>query len=109
MHFTFFNSACLLLALTCTSCSQSSSGHIPAGKCDAEATYNLHLSRFDETAQQLAHGTGCFIQTDLSRTGAVQVNPVEGTMTLREALGQAIKGTPLKIVAQTPDVITVEK
>lgn len=99
----------LMLASAATSCSQSSYGHIPAGKCDVKGTYNVNLPRFDETAQQLAHASGCFIETDLSQTGAVHVNPVQGTMTLREAIAQTIKGTPLKIVAQKPDSITIEK
>lgn len=98
----------LMLAAACTSCSPSSSGHISPGKCDIEGTYHVNLPRFDETAQQLAHASGCFIETDLSRTGAVHVNPVQGTMTLREAVSDAIIGTSLKIVAQKPDSITVE-
>ncbi|RQN06828.1 STN domain-containing protein [Pantoea ananatis] len=98
----------MILAILATACSPSSNGHIPLGKCDVKGTYSINFPRFDETAQQLAHASGCFIETDLSRTGAVHVNPVQGTMTIREAVSEAIKGTSLTIVAQKPDTITVE-
>ena len=56
------------------SCSASQDVHVPEGKCDAIADYDISFSRFDETAQQLPHGTGCFIRADLSRTSRVSVN-----------------------------------
>ncbi|MCE3026460.1 STN domain-containing protein [Salinicola sp. DM10] len=77
------------------------------GACDKPAAHPIPAQRFDETAQQLAHATGCFIETDLSRTAAVPVNAVTGAMSIRQALETALAGTPLKIVAQTPDRITV--
>lgn len=89
------------------SCSSSPNVQVPQGKCDAIANYDIHFSRFDETAQQLAHGTGCFISTDLSRTAAVRVNPVKGRMTIREALDTAIAGTGLKVTERQADSITV--
>ncbi|WP_353979521.1 STN domain-containing protein [Salinicola endophyticus] len=77
------------------------------GACDKPAAHPIPAQRFDETAQQLAHATGCFIETDLSRTEAVPVNAVTGAMSIRQALETALAGTPLEIVAQTPDRITV--
>ncbi|MEN0616224.1 STN domain-containing protein [Klebsiella indica] len=71
------------------------------------ADYDIHFYRFDETAQALAHGTGCFIRTDLSRTASVRVNPVKGRMTIREALHEAIAGTALKVTEQQADSMTV--
>ncbi|MGO1297054.1 MAG: hypothetical protein ACTMIA_07035 [Vibrio sp.] len=78
-----------------------------SGACDRVAQYNLPSSRFDETAQQLAHATGCFIHTDLSQTAAIAVNPVKGRMSIRAALGKAVANTPLKIVEQEPNSIVV--
>ena len=89
------------------SCSASPDVHVPEGKCDTIADYNINFSRFDETAQQLAHGTGCFIRTDLSRTAPVRVNPVIGRMTIREALHMAVAGTGLKVSEQQADSMTV--
>lgn len=76
-------------------------------KCDAIADYDISFSRFDETAQQLPHGTGCFIRADLSRTSRVSVNPVKGRMTIREALHTALAGTVLKVTEQQADSMTV--
>lgn len=92
------------------SCSASPDVHVPEGKCDTVADYDISFisfSRFDETAQQLAHGTGCFIRTDLSRTAPVRVNPVKGRMTIRDALRTALAGTGLKVTEQQADSITV--
>ncbi|WP_068718745.1 STN domain-containing protein [Vibrio tritonius] len=87
----------------------SSESQIPelSGACDKVAQYNIDFVRFDETAQQLAHATGCFVETDLSETAAVAVNPVRGRMSIRQALAMAIANTPLKIVKQEPNLISV--
>ena len=61
--------------------------------------YNIGAQRFDETAQAIAHASGCSIKTDLSKTGAVKVNSVKGRMTLLDAVRTAIKGTTLRIKA----------
>ncbi|EKT0318345.1 hypothetical protein QDF68_001051 [Klebsiella pneumoniae] len=89
------------------SCSASQDVHVPEGKCDAIADYDISFSRFDETAQQLPHGTGCFIRADLSRMSRVSVNPVKGRMTIREALHTALAGTVLKVTEQQADSMTV--
>lgn len=90
------------------SCGASPDVHVPEGKCDTIANYDIHYSRFDETAQQLAHGTGCFIRTDFSKTAPVRVNPVKGRMTIREALRTALAGTALKVTEQQADSMTVK-
>lgn len=89
------------------SCSPSPDVHAPEGKCDGIADYDTSFSGFDETVQQLAHGTGCFIRTDLSRTAPVRVNPVKGRMTIREALHTALAGTVLKVTEQQADSMAV--
>lgn len=75
--------------------------------CDKVAHYDIPARRFDETAQQLAHATGCFVETDLTRAADVRVNGIDGTMSIREALGTAIRGTNLKIADREPGVIHV--
>lgn len=78
------------------------------GKCDAPRDYEAPAQRFDERAQDLAHATGCFIETDMSETGAVQVPAVKGTFTIREAIAKSIVGARLKIARNEPDLIAVE-
>ncbi|MDF7662670.1 STN domain-containing protein [Erwiniaceae bacterium L1_54_6] len=98
---------CAGIAFLIVSCSAAPSVHTSVGKCDAIADYDISFSRFGETAQQLAHGTGCFIRTDLNRTAAVRVNPVKGRMTIREALHMAVAGTGLKVTEHQADSMTV--
>ncbi|WKV49556.1 hypothetical protein [Dickeya fangzhongdai] len=80
----------------------------PYNQCDKIGTYNIRFDRFDETAQQIAHATGCGIITDTSKTGAVRPHPVIGTMTIRQAVQTAITGTRLRITHQDGESITVE-
>lgn len=58
--------------------------------------------------QALAHATGCFIETDLAKTGSVKVNAVKGKMSIRDAIRVAIKGTKLQITEEKPDRLKVE-
>ncbi|MBO8135482.1 hypothetical protein IM678_16705 [Dickeya fangzhongdai] len=81
---------------------------VPYGQCDKVGTYDIRFDRFDETAQQIAHATGCGIITDTSKTGAVRPHPVIGTMTIRQAVQTAIAGTRLRITHQDGESITVE-
>ncbi|MCI4185427.1 hypothetical protein MRO89_05525 [Dickeya dianthicola] len=80
---------------------------VPYGKCDKVGSYDIRFDRFDETAQQIAHATGCGIITDNS-TAAVRPHPVVGTMTIRQAVQMAITGTRLRITHQDAESITVE-
>ena len=73
-----------------------------------ETPYNIPAQWFDETAQALAHASGCFIETDLSKTGSVIVKPVKGKLSIRDAVQMAIKGTDLKITSTSPDRLNVE-
>ena len=73
-----------------------------------EIPYDIPAQRFDETAQALAHATGCFIETDLAKTGSVKVNAVKGKMSIRDAIRVAIKGTKLQITEEKPDRLKVE-
>lgn len=78
------------------------------GRCDVPQHYAIDFDRWDETAQQIAHATGCFIVMNPQRIGSVKPNPVEGVLTPREAVAVAIKGTGLRITQQKPDSITVK-
>lgn len=101
---------CMVTVLSgCTLFNATSDTSVPnlSGACDRVAQYDLSSPRFDEVAQQLTHATGCFIRTDLSLTAAITVNPVKGRMSIRKALAIAIKNTPLKVVKQEPNLISV--
>jgi hypothetical protein len=80
---------------------------IKMGRCDLQVLYNLPAQRFDETAIAIAHATGCFIRyTDKSLVN-VPVQAVRGRLTRRQALRVALRGTPLRIVRETPDLMEV--
>jgi hypothetical protein len=81
---------------------------IELGKCDIQATYNLPAQRFDETAQAIAHATGCFIRYTDQRLMNVPVQPVRGRLTRRQALRVALRGTSLRIVRETPNLMEVK-
>ncbi|MCW3786820.1 hypothetical protein [Plebeiibacterium sediminum] len=74
----------------------------------SDIPYDIPAQRFDETAQILAHASGCFIETDLSKTGSVDVNAIKGKMSIRDAILVAIEGTNLKITEETEVKIKVE-
>lgn len=73
-----------------------------------DTPYDIPAQRFDETARVLAHTSGCFIETDLAKTGSVRVNAVKGKMTPRKALHVAISNTKLRITKETKELIKVE-
>ncbi len=81
---------------------------IELGKCDTQATYNLPAQRFDETAQAIAHATGCFIRYTDQRLMSVPVQAVRGKLTRRQALRVALRGTSLRIVRETPNLMEVK-
>lgn len=69
-------------------------------KCDKEGDFDMHLSRVDAALQQLAHASGCFVQYEnLDQYNAKQPHEVSGTMTIREAVATALKGTGLTLAA----------
>lgn len=66
--------------------------------CNRLGDVDLPAQRFDETAQALAHASGCFIKTDLADTASVQVAAVSGHMSIAAALSRAIAPTRLQLV-----------
>lgn len=79
------------------------------GKCDTvpDHAYDLPAARFDETAQQLAHATGCGIVYDDPSLSPLQVNAVKGRISIRQAIHQAIDGTAIRIRQESADAIAV--
>ncbi|MDW6005080.1 hypothetical protein [Vibrio mangrovi] len=102
-------SAVLSSSLLLNGCAPSQTSSIPdlGGNCDKIASYNIDFKRFDEVAQQLVHATGCMIETDLSKYGHIQPHRIRGTMSIRQALRIAIQGTPLKIIHEEKNKITI--
>ncbi|MGI4869645.1 MAG: STN domain-containing protein [Janthinobacterium lividum] len=87
--------------------SQPVKARINMGHCDQQVVYNLPAQRFDETAIAIAHATGCFIRyTDQSLVN-IPVQPVRGRLTRRQALRVALRGTALRIVRETPNLMEV--
>ncbi|TPG64607.1 hypothetical protein [Hymenobacter nivis] len=82
---------------------------IALGRCDQQVVYNLPAQRFDETARAIAHATGCFIRYPDRTLVNVPVQPVRGRLTRRQALRVALRGTALRIVRETPDLMEVAR
>jgi hypothetical protein len=87
--------------------SQPVKARIKMGKCDQQVVYNLPAQRFDETATAIAHATGCYIRYTDKRLVNVPVQPVRGRLTRRQALRVALRGTQLRIVRETPNLMEV--
>ncbi|MDO7884841.1 STN domain-containing protein [Hymenobacter cheonanensis] len=81
---------------------------IKMGRCDMEVVYNLPAQRFDETARAIAHATGCYIRYTDKKLVNVPVQPVRGRLTRRQALRVALRGTSLRIVRETPNLMEVK-
>lgn len=81
---------------------------IELGKCDVQVVYNLPAQRFDETAQAIAHATGCYIRYTDKKLMNLPVQPVRGRLTRRQALRVALRGTSLRIVRETPNLMEVK-
>ncbi|MDR6675510.1 hypothetical protein J2Y70_004146 [Xanthomonas translucens] len=71
--------------------------------------YDLPAARFDETAQQLAHATGCGIVYDDPSLSPLQVNAVKGRVSIRRAIHQAIDGSALQVTQESADTIAVTR
>lgn len=82
---------------------------IQMGRCDQQVTYNLPAQRFDQTARAIAHATGCYIRYPDRSLMNVPVQPVRGRLTRREALRVAMRGTSLRIVRETPNLMEVAR
>lgn len=62
--------------------------------CQSDAVdYDFPAQRLDEALQQLAHRSGCFINTDLTRIADEQAPALSGTYRPEEALWELLKGT----------------
>ncbi|MDQ1094458.1 hypothetical protein QE400_003871 [Xanthomonas sacchari] len=94
-----------------TAADSAASASAPAatGKCDAvpDHAYDLPAGRFDETAQQLAHATGCMVVYRDPGLASLHVNAVKGQVSIRQALHQALDGTALRIAQENADTLTV--
>ncbi|MGI4863059.1 MAG: hypothetical protein ACRYFZ_03995 [Janthinobacterium lividum] len=82
---------------------------IQLGRCDQHVVYNLPAQRFDQTAQAIARATGCFIRYPDHSLVNVPVQPVRGRLTRRQALRVALRGTALRIVRETPNLMEVAR
>ena len=73
----------------------------------ADHPYSFKDWRFDETAQALAHASGCFISIEDREVYAQKISLVDGRMSIRDAVAQALKGTAFEIKEATNDHIVV--
>jgi len=87
---------------------QPAAARIELGRCDMQVVYNLPAQRFDETARAIAHATGCYIRYTNKALVNVPVQPVRGRLTRRQALRVALRGTSLRIVRETPNLMEVK-
>lgn len=90
----------------CQSDSSISSSSPEISPCNRLRDVDLPAQRFDETAQALAHASGCFIKTDLADTGSIQVAAVSGHLSIAAALSRALAPTKLQVV-QNGDTLIV--
>lgn len=65
--------------------------------------------RFDEAAQALAHATGCFIRYDDQNLSALRIAPVEGRMSIRDAVQKSLEGSAYAVTSATDSEIVVGK
>jgi len=87
----------------------SAKARIQLGRCDQQVVYNLPAQRFDQTAQAIARATGCYIRYTDKALVKVPVQPVRGRLTRRQALRVALRGTTLRIVRETPNLMEVAR
>lgn len=71
--------------------------------------YSLKDMRFDEAAQALAHATGCFISYDDQNLSALRIAPVEGRMSIRDAVQKSLEGSAYAVTSATDSEIVVGK
>lgn len=75
----------------------------------AEHPYSFRDWRFDETAQALAHASGCFIRYTDKDLNALKIAPVEGRMSIRDAVARALEGSAYAVESATETEIVVAK
>lgn len=69
--------------------------------------YDLPAARFDETAQRLAHATGCGIVYGDPSLSPVRVDAVRGRIGIRQANRRARGDTAIRIAQEIADTIGV--
>ncbi|UYB51533.1 hypothetical protein OCJ37_16380 [Xanthomonas sp. AM6] len=72
-----------------------------------DQAYDLPLARFDETAQRLAHATGCGIVYDDPSLSSMRVDAVRGRIGIRQANRRARGDTAIRIAQEIADTIGV--
>lgn len=75
----------------------------------ADHPYSFKDRRFDETAQALAHASGCFIRYTDRELAALRIAPVEGRMSIRDAVAKALEGLPYEVASATDAEVVVAK
>ncbi|MFM2486861.1 hypothetical protein [Celerinatantimonas yamalensis] len=82
-----------------------------ADHCLVIGDYQLHFSRMDETLQQIAHGSGCFIELKNPKVWPLKAHPVIGRLSVMQAVQQAIQDQPLLLTHPKPDLLklTIKK
>ena len=78
-------------------------------KIVADHPYSFRDLRFDETAQALAHASGCFIRYTDGDLAALRIAPVEGRMSIRDAVARALEGSAYAVESATATEIVVAK
>ncbi|WP_084398866.1 hypothetical protein [Henriciella aquimarina] len=105
----FAGASALVACSTETAATQPASAPDLGGQCDKMLTYDIDFDRLDTAAQQIAHGTGCFIEIEnLESAGSREPTSIKGEMSPRQAITTAIKGTGLSISRHEPDRIVIE-
>ncbi|WP_052074762.1 STN domain-containing protein [Shewanella mangrovi] len=103
------NIAGILLLLSLTACNSNTQTPVSSDRCDVSSDYQLDFQRLDETLQQIAHGSGCFIEADLNEIGAVKPNAVIGRYSVLQAVEQAIAGKGLTVKRDKQNGLTISK
>lgn len=75
----------------------------------AEHPYSFRGWRFDETAQALAHASGCVIRYTDPELAALRIAPVEGRMSIRDAVEKALAGSAYAVERASETEIVVAK
>ena len=74
-----------------------------------EFSPKLAVMATQEAAQALAHATGCFISYDDQNLSALRIAPVEGRMSIRDAVQKSLEGSAYAVTSATDSEIVVGK
>lgn len=73
----------------------------------ADHPYDFEGWRFDETAQALAHASGCFIRVEDATVLSQPIAPVKGLMSINDAVKAALAGSSYEVKSATDTEIVV--